>query len=446
GQEAVTAYCRAIELNPHLAGVYEQLGVALKTVELTEQSAGKTAGRTINQTLHLHQTINQARNLSPTMVSSLQTKANKKGFIQNTLASLDRLWNGLFKKNSKNSQRLTGEDLRAEKAGLLISDINSVTDPVINPQQSGKMTQENYQYYGNEGLINTYWQFTGSPQRLEILPANPKPTFSPVAKITPMMVNRVNWQNSQQNIASNIQQTSNLPNHSDHSTDVNLLPHDQEDLSDGKIVGILETGAKSGVISTVKIPQTNVQSTVPKQTPTAQLFLQIAEIYYRQAKYQEAIAQCDQALAIDDHSADAYMIQGNAWLALGNLGEAEKAYRQSLHYQPENPVVYSNLGTVYAQQKLWSRAIASWQKAISVKPDFAAAYRNLGKAWGQIGRLAESADCWYQAYSYEPAGVTADQYVNLANLLTKQGQITQAIDCYERAIQSDSQLLGAYQG
>jgi tetratricopeptide (TPR) repeat protein len=441
GQEAVTAYCRAIELNPHLAGVYEQLGVALKTVEATD----KVAGKTINQTLHLNQTINQARNLSPAMIANMDDKANKKGFIQNTLASIDRLWQGLFKKNSKTSQGLTEQDLMGEKAGLLATDINSVSDELINSQQSGKMKQEDYQYYGNEGLINTYWQFTGSPQRLEILPVNPQPTFSPVAKITPMMVNRVNWQNSQpniqQNITSNIQLTGNLPN---NSNDINLLPHDQND--DGKILGILKPEEKSGVVSTVKIPQTNVQSTVPKQTPTAQLFLQIAEIYYRQAKYQEAIAQCDQALAIDDRSADAYMIKGNAWLALGNLGEAEKAYRQSLHSQPENAVVYSNLGTVYAQQKLWSRAIASWQKAISVKSDFAAAYRNLGKAWGQIGRLAESADCWYQAYSYEPAGVTADQYLYLANLLTEQGQITQAIDCYERAIQLDSQLLGAYQG
>ncbi len=143
----------------------------------------------------------------------------------------------------------------------------------------------------------------------------------------------------------------------------------------------------------------------------------------------------------------AYKVLGNIQQKMGSGNQRQTAkqnYLKAISLDGKDATVYANLGSIYAQDKLWEQAISCYQRAIALKPDFAGVYRNLTKAWTQVGKLSEAADCWYQSYILEPENITSDQYINLGNTLCRQGQLTRAISCYERATDLDKNDAAAY--
>lgn len=192
--------------------------------------------------------------------------------------------------------------------------------------------------------------------------------------------------------------------------------------------------------SSPKSPSTD--SSKPDREVDARL--QQAEQCMTQQQWQSAIALCQQSIE-QAPSADAYKLMGNALQRSGQLDAALEAYQQALSMQPGWAEVYANLGSLSASQKQWEQAAAHYQTAIDLKPDFAGAYRNLARVWQQVNQSAQAAECWYQAAVLEPESLSAQEHVNLGNQLLELGQIEQAETCYRAAIDRDPNLVGAYQ-
>ena len=185
-------------------------------------------------------------------------------------------------------------------------------------------------------------------------------------------------------------------------------------------------------------------STNPPQS-AAENFHNKAENYVSERKFDEAIASCELAIKIQENYAPAYKTLGNAWQAKGKLDEAENWYKKALEIKSDWPEVYANIGSLYAKQQKWQAAISHYQKAVSLKPDFAGAYRNMAKVWLQLGNQKSATECQYQALSIEPEKTTPEVYIKLGNTLQKQGSLNEAISCYRKAIQLNSNLPEAYQ-
>ncbi|NES69464.1 MAG: tetratricopeptide repeat protein, partial [Okeania sp. SIO2D1] len=178
------------------------------------------------------------------------------------------------------------------------------------------------------------------------------------------------------------------------------------------------------------------------------VYIQKAIAYNQEGLYEQAIAQCQQAIEVQPEMAMAYKILGNAQQKIGSasqLQEAKQNYLKAISLDSQDASIHVNLGSLYAQEELWEKAIPCYQKAIAIKPDFAGAYRNLAKAWTQVGKQAEAADCWYEAYTLTPENITPDQHLNLGNTLCRQGQLTKAIFCYQKAIKLNPNYTAAYQ-
>ncbi|WP_293089547.1 tetratricopeptide repeat protein [Okeania sp. SIO3B5] len=178
------------------------------------------------------------------------------------------------------------------------------------------------------------------------------------------------------------------------------------------------------------------------------VYIQKAIAYNQEGLYEQAIAQCQKAIAVEPNMAVAYKILGNAQQKIGSasqLQEAKQNYLKAISLDSQDPSIHVNLGSLYAQEQLWEKAIPCYQQAIAIKPDFAGAYRNLAKAWTQVGKQAEAADCWYEAYTLNQANITPEQHLNLGNTLYRQSQLTKAIFCYQRAIKLNPNYTAAYQ-
>ncbi|MEG4917392.1 tetratricopeptide repeat protein [Microcoleus sp. B7-D4] len=189
---------------------------------------------------------------------------------------------------------------------------------------------------------------------------------------------------------------------------------------------------------------TSMQTTINSEATLAQLNEQ-AEVYLTQGKLEEAETACLQALNIQPKSAPILKILGNISHAKGKIEESRQCYIKAIEIQPNFAAAYVNLGSLYAQQQQWDSAIKYYQQAIHIDPNLTAAYRNLAKVWTQLNKPSDAADCWYAVLSLEPEKFSEQECVNLGNSFVQLDDISMGIYCYQRALELNPNLIGAYQ-
>jgi tetratricopeptide (TPR) repeat protein len=182
-----------------------------------------------------------------------------------------------------------------------------------------------------------------------------------------------------------------------------------------------------------------------RKQDTADNCIQRAESYCAQKQFDLAIAECKRAIEIQPDAVAAYKLWGSILQGRGNLEEAIECYQTTIKINSSDVQAHVNLGSLYAMKQQRQQAIACYQKAIALQPNLAAAYRNLARVWTQDGKLEEANECWYEAFSLEPEKVSPNHHFKLGNILFRQGKTTQAIACYQRAIELNPNLNGVYQ-
>ncbi len=179
------------------------------------------------------------------------------------------------------------------------------------------------------------------------------------------------------------------------------------------------------------------------QPPSFEQLKQVAQEAGDRRQWPACIKACQQALT-HQNDAHLYKLLGNALQALGQPTQAQDSYRQALRFKPDFAEVYANLGSLYAQQKHWPKAIECFRRALRLQPQLAAAYRNFAKVWEQVGNEGEALACWQQALAVEPDWAQAQDHLVLGNRWLKLDRWDIAETCYRRAIASDANLLDAW--
>lgn len=118
----------------------------------------------------------------------------------------------------------------------------------------------------------------------------------------------------------------------------------------------------------------------------------------------------------------------------GNLGEAEKCYRQVLAREPNHADSIHLLGVMASQTGRHAAALEMIGRAIALNPKSAGDYySNYGLALAGLGRTDEAITAYNQSLSLRPDLAAA--HSNLADALCVKGQWDQAIAAYSRAVQ-----------
>ena len=159
---------------------------------------------------------------------------------------------------------------------------------------------------------------------------------------------------------------------------------------------------------------------------------QLAQSLIARQQYQEAVACCRQALAIEPESAEAHFSLGVAFLGLAQHEEAVAQFEAALANRPELAEAHNNLGLALLALDRCEEAAAHCQQALRLQPELAEAHNNLARALGTLGRADEAMVHCRQALSIRPD--FAEAHNNLGNLQREVGDLQQAIASYERAI------------
>ena len=85
---------------------------------------------------------------------------------------------------------------------------------------------------------------------------------------------------------------------------------------------------------------------------------------------------------------------GAAHAALGQMDEAEDAFRRALALDAGNSQSHYNLAALLNLRKRPDEAIESYRRAVELAPQFAEAHFNLGNMLRDAGRLAEAEQCY----------------------------------------------------
>jgi len=143
------------------------------------------------------------------------------------------------------------------------------------------------------------------------------------------------------------------------------------------------------------------------------------------------------AIAVNSRFDLAHAGLGESLLALGDATGAERELRSTLTLNPQNPIAYRGLGRLALNAGRKAEAAALFEKSLAIAPDaqtralLAVARDDLD---GAIARYRE-------AVERDPG--SADQHNDLATVLAKKGQDTEAFAEYQEALRISPEMYDA---
>ena len=85
-------------------------------------------------------------------------------------------------------------------------------------------------------------------------------------------------------------------------------------------------------------------------------------------KYDDAIADYTEAIALDPNVATAYTIRGDAYAEKGEFDRAIADFTKAIGLDPNDAITYYNRGYTYAKKGDEDQAIADFRKVLEIDP------------------------------------------------------------------------------
>ena len=140
----------------------------------------------------------------------------------------------------------------------------------------------------------------------------------------------------------------------------------------------------------------------------------LAQVYYRQSKYELSKMVLENAKAIDSKDAATFNELGLVNLALKAKPAALENFKQAVALKLHFAEAKNNLGALLNESQDYDAAVRELEGAVNAAPDFAQARLNLGNAYRGRQELSKALSQYQQVARLQPD--LADTYYNLAIL------------------------------
>ncbi len=176
--------------------------------------------------------------------------------------------------------------------------------------------------------------------------------------------------------------------------------------------------------------------------PTAEAWHHRGLAYAALGEYRKAIADFDQAIAMDPKSAALRVNRGNAYRDSGELDKALRDYNAALERDPRNVIALNNRGLIFSAKGDYDQAMLDFSAAIRIRPDFAEALNHRGVVSWKQGKVDE-AERDYKAAIELKRGL-AEPYLNLGAVAASRGDYKTAVSHYRQALQLNPKFTAAH--
>jgi tetratricopeptide (TPR) repeat protein len=127
----------------------------------------------------------------------------------------------------------------------------------------------------------------------------------------------------------------------------------------------------------------------------------------------------------------------------GNYDQAIAVLQQATQVDPNQDIIWANLGEAQRGGKKYPEAIESYQKAIALKPANGPYHGALADAYAKSGQTDKAVAEWATAAQNDPTNA-GTYYFNEGAVLTNIGKIDEAIAAFDKALQIDPTRADAY--
>lgn len=184
----------------------------------------------------------------------------------------------------------------------------------------------------------------------------------------------------------------------------------------------------------------------PEDFRAADPLVHMALVYMGEHRFQDALANAQKAMSLGSGNLAAFAIEGDAYIDMGDYGEAEAAYNTmqtlgratssplALAYMSDSRLAYMRFlhGDSDGAIALMNASISAALQTNVPRENLAWLYFELGERYFQSGDLANAA----VAYG---AGITADpnhyrSLAGLAKVRAAEGKLEESIQIYQRSI------------
>ena len=173
------------------------------------------------------------------------------------------------------------------------------------------------------------------------------------------------------------------------------------------------------------------------------IYRQLASISEKLGQWQNAAGYCRTILQLTNQDIPAKSIAKSSIVKIPQLIPATI---ESGNGESNSAEYHYNIGIIRGKQQQWQQAIYHYQQAIAEDPLMAKAYCDLARTLTSIGEKERSLEYWLQAIALESKGISAVEYLELAQNLIEQQKYKYAVTCYHRAIEQQPDLAEAYLG
>jgi len=149
----------------------------------------------------------------------------------------------------------------------------------------------------------------------------------------------------------------------------------------------------------------------------------------------------EHALACTTNNAVAEGNLANQFFKQAQFDEAIEHANRAIEIDPKFAAAHNCLGYALFQKGQTDGAIGHFQEALKIRPDFAEAHNNLGMVLWRTGKLGEAIDEFETAIKIQPELFNAQN--NLGAALVQKGEPEAAIAHYEVAIKLSPDFVGA---
>jgi tetratricopeptide (TPR) repeat protein len=170
-----------------------------------------------------------------------------------------------------------------------------------------------------------------------------------------------------------------------------------------------------------------------KLSPRAAFYTNRGIVYADQQKWDLAVADYTQAIAINPNLAEAYNNRGIVYRNQQKWDLAVADYTQAIAINPNLAEAYTNRGNVYRNQQKWDLAVADFTQAIAINPNLAEAYYNRGNVYADLQKWDLALADYTQAIAINPN--YAEAYGNRGIVYLNLGDINKARENFQRAAQ-----------
>ena len=169
--------------------------------------------------------------------------------------------------------------------------------------------------------------------------------------------------------------------------------------------------------------------------PTAEEFMASATANYALERYEDALADLNQALNLRPDHPDTINNRGVTHDSLKRYDEALVDYNRALELRPDHPETLNNRGVTYRNLDRYDEALADYNRALELRPDHPDTLNNRGVIYLRMERYVEALADFKRTLQLKPDQTLA--VYNMACLFSLWRKPEEAISYLEKAIALD---------